>query len=443
MCGVVACLGATDPTPAADLLKHRGIRTKAWGGAVGSMVHSRLPIVSLGEESDQPIIKGRWVIGFVGEILDYKDWGFESDAELVGQFWYEHGAGAFRQHDGFWHILAIDTWNDTLHILGDYLAQKPCYYRTDGVVAAASDLDSIAALAPVFPDEVYFASVCKWGYCPERHRTPYSTVRKVLPGQYIVISKDGVMLHAESIDPLKAESTSHYTDLRTEIEKAVERRVLSSDVPVAALVSGGLDSSIVYHLARRHGEVKAYFADEGDAAEQLRVSLVVDTDPCEKITWGGVSTVDALRAMQEPIDLGSLKPQLALARQVKERVCLTGDGADEFFGGYGRAQRYDSQWSDVFHELVMWHLPRLDRVMMTNRVEVRSPFLARRVAQIALGLPRPLRTNKLILRDSFRDLVTPQIADQEKKPLRTKQVEEDREGTTQTLIDIFRRTKWP
>jgi asparagine synthetase B (glutamine-hydrolysing) len=133
-----------------------------------------------------------------------------------------------------------------------------------------------------------------------------------------------------------------------------------------------------------------------------------------------------------------LRPQIALARAIgdKQTVCLTGDGADEGFGGYGRAMRYDSQGSDLFHELPAWHLVRLDRVMMRHRIEVRSPFLARQVVQIALGLPYEERRNKKILRDLFRDDLPPEIADQPKKPLR---IEEDREERSQNLVRLFRQ----
>jgi asparagine synthase (glutamine-hydrolysing) len=133
-------------------------------------------------------------------------------------------------------------------------------------------------------------------------------------------------------------------------------------------------------------------------------------------------------------------PQCALSRSVGAqgiRVCLTGDGADEFFGGYGRSMRYDSQASDVFHELVAWHLPRLDRIMMRNLVEVRSPFLARRVAGIALGLPRTARYNKGILRSLFRADLPPGVADVSKRPLRTKRVEDDRESRSMELVRMF------
>ena len=208
---------------------------------------------------------------------------------------------------------------------------------------------------------------------------------------------------------------------------------MSSDVPVACLVSGGLDSAIVYRLAQRYGDVIPYHVENDETAWAQKV---VGSRGARVVRDEWASLDRALAYMQEPVDLGSLMGQHNV------RVALTGDGADEFFGGYGRAQRYDSQWSDVYHELVAWHLPRLDRVMMRNKIEVRSPFLSRTVAQIALGLPRELRTGKKILRDLFRDELGSELADQPKRPLRTQDVEKDREGWSRSLVAQFRKTRW-
>lgn len=440
MCGWIASL-TCDVEPGLKLLAHRGIRTTKTETRCGaSLGHVRLPIVGLGREYDQPAQFGQNTMVFVGELLNFReiDPTLECDLPLAVKTWDLRGPEGFREFDGFWSIAVVNDRHRTMHLLCDYLAQKPTYYRKD-IAAAASELDALVALAPVTPNETYFAAVIKWGYCPEAWRTPYQEVSRVLPGEHVVMTETGC--RQRSVDPL----ASQKTDLKREIDLAVRRRVLSSDVPVACLVSGGLDSSIVYILARKHGTVQPYFADDpiGDLDEQVRVSAVTSPQPVIRIAWNLVSTERALFYMQEPIDLGSLVPQTALSDQVRERVCLTGDGADEAFGGYGRSMRYDSQASDLFHELVCWHLPRLDRIMMRNRIEVRSPFLARSVVQGAMALPWSARQNKVYLREMFRDDLPKGIADAPKKPLRTAEVEASRESRSIDFVRSFRRQRWP
>lgn len=445
MCGFVATADRTiDITEALLRIGHRGIRTRVAETKFGKMGHVRLPIVGVGAENDQPVQRGPWTIAFVGEILDFRDRepDLECDLQVVTRGWVKKGARALTSRDGFWSVAALDDRDGSLHLLCDYLAQKPTYYRTD-VMAGASELDSLACLAPVTADEIYLSAAIKWGYCPDAARTPYREVRRVLPGEHVQIFAPG-RVHCEVVDRLLPEAWP----LEEEIERAVKRRVLAADVPVAALVSGGLDSAIVFTLAQRHGDVRPYYVSDriakyvSETTERLAVSAVVGDAPVVEAQWSEVSPAFALLVMQEPIDLGSLIPQVALSSAVKERVCLTGDGADELFGGYGRAQRYDSQGSDVFHELVCWHLPRLDRVMMRRKVEVRSPFLARRVVQAALALPRGQRIGKKILKDLYRDQLPPGIADQPKVPLRTVEVTGDREAVSQRMVAMFRDMKW-
>lgn len=444
MCGIVAAVG---PGSAKAVewgmrrIAHRGIRSRiseVRGGAVG---HVRLPIVGLGEEHDQPVRRWPWTTAFVGEIHDFKSWrhGIDCDLDLVVETWSEYRETGFGRYDGFWHVVSVDERDGTLHVLVDYLAQKPVYYRTDGqTMAVASEPDALAWPGRTTLDEVYLSAVVKWGYCPETRRTPYEQVLRMLPGEYLHGCADGV-LSLRVVDDVRSTPVK-YRDLAEEVERAVKNRVVESDVPVACLVSGGLDSAIVYTLASRYGDVRAYHAENGEQERYDEVAKgATEIDP------SGVDLDRALEYMQEPLDLGSLTPQVglsdAIARAGGERVCLTGDGADELFGGYGRAARYDSQASDVWHELVAWHLPRLDRVMMRNRIEVRSPFLSRWVAGIALGLSREERTDKRILRDAFRGALPPGVADRPKRPLRTREVAEHREERSLYLVELFKR-RW-
>ena len=308
-----------------------------------------------------------------------------------------------------------------------------------------SEPAATASYGPTTPDEIYLSSVIKWGYCPETARTPYNEIKRTRPGEYLVMRMDGTV-ERRGLDLLTPRDDG-IDNLGQEIADAVRRRVLAADVPVACLLSGGLDSSIVYTLARFYGgDITPYYVYDPknpNDEEYDRVTRVAKRRPVKLIPWTEVSVAKALKLMQEPLDLGSLIPQCALAAAVNEPVCLTGDGADELFGGYGRSQRYDSQSSDIFHELVGWHLPRLDRIMMAGTIEQRSPFLARRVVEMALGLPRKERTGKKILKDSFRDILPEGIADQPKIPLRTSAVEHDREGRSAMMVDMFRKNTWP
>lgn len=441
MCGIAAALGPIATGQVAQMMEsmaYRGIRSKITGCYGGALGHVRLPIVGVEMWNDQPVRQGYWTIAFVGEILDFRDQdpSIECDLQIVVSTWVDKGPRGFCDFDGFWAIVAHDARDGALHLLVDYLAQKPLYARIDdGIVAIASELDAIAGLAPVTLDPIYLSAVVKWGYCPEPERTPYLGVQKVPPGGYVVLGPEGVRYRART-DPLRA-TPLQGMELRVEVEKAVRRRVGACDVPLACLVSGGLDSSITWTLASRYGDLRPYHAANGELEWARQVVPRV-----EELPLNMVSLPRALCYMQEPIDLGSLVPQVALSDAISraggERVCLTGDGADELFGGYGRVERYDSQASDVWHELVQWHLPRLDRVMMRNRIEVRSPFLARRVAGAALALPYSERIGKKILRDLFRRDLPPGVADRPKRALRVSEVETDRELRSRELVRLFK-----
>lgn len=459
MCGMVAALGDWRLEEPVARLAHRGIRSKIGLNPAGVVGHVRLPIVGLGEEHDQPMVRGPWLIGFVGEILDFKEKSvlYDCDAEYAADIWKDYGPSGFRGHDGFWAIAAVNEQTDRLHVLCDYLAQKPMYYRVD-LPVAASEIDALLHFrsskedyAHATLDQIYLSACVKWGYCPDLERTPYNEIKKVLPGEHVIIGWKGVECRT-IVDRLTP--AADFRNLREEMETAIKRRVLSSDVNVACLLSGGVDSAIVYKLAERHAKVTPYFVggyDDPDywAAVNLasppRSALSVgptllSTNPPQLVrcTHQDVSVEEALGIMQEPIDLGSLRPQIALSRAVDERVCLTGDGADEVFGGYGRSRRYDSQWSDVFQELPAWHLPRLDRVMMREKIEVRSPFLARNVVRMGLAVPHQhYRQDKALLRSLFQDILPPKICRAEKRALRTPEIAHDREAYSKVLVDMF------
>jgi len=446
MCGLIAAIG-DDALGHVDrglpLLDHRGIRSQIVSGHDWAIGHRRLPIVGIDAGNDQPQQFGNLDVAFVGEILNFRDINpdMECDVELVGRTLSNYGPRGFNKFDGFWSVVWYDHEDKTLHALTDYLAQKPLYIRDDlGGLIVASELDALADLAPTVADQIYLASVLKFGYCPDPVRTPYRQIKKVPPGVHMTMTPSS--MSAERTDRLEVKygATDHLKDA---IIEAVRLRVESSDVPVACLVSGGLDSAIAYTIGKRYGDLVPFHVENGewDACARICPSarLVGHMD---------VPLKEAMSYMQEPVDLGSLVPQTALSKIVGNdgmgyNVCLTGDGADEAFGGYSRSARYDSQMSDIWQELLMWHLPRLDRVMMRNRVEVRSPFLAREVMQYAMSLPWPCRAgDKGFLRNLFRDDLPQGVADTPKRALRTSEVQTNREKRSRDLVKMFKMEKW-
>jgi asparagine synthase (glutamine-hydrolysing) len=434
---------------AAEMMRSRGIRIKH----AGMMSYVRLPIVGLNEANDQPVQAGSWTIGFVGELLNFREVEHkaECDADVVAKTWVMQGPQGFRLYDGFWAIIAIQEKQRQLHCLCDYLAQKPLYYRLDEA-AAANELDAIASFGPVTPDRLYLSDVCKWGFCPDARRTPYAEVSRVLPGEHVAFDDRGNVSRnfSDALQP-----AGELKDLKSALEQATCRRVLCSDVPVACLLSGGLNSSIVYTLAIRYGDVIPYFVHQemeecDDASEVVRAAQVAafnlmpnnpQRSPLEEVRIPHTRLTPLLRKLQEPTDLeGRLQTQINLADAISERVCLTGDGANELFGGHSRAMRYDSQATDVLRDLICWRLPLLDRVMMKRGIETRSPFLARQVAQITLNLPYADRRGRNCLRALFKDDLPQQILRKSREPV---QDNGQNENYRVKLVDAFVDAKWP
>lgn len=437
MCGFIVGRNLNeDLNEVIEEISYRGIsgfkgyeeyRGKMYVEDVYQFAHYSLPIVNLDRENAiQPLHNEVGIPSvFVGEIFNYKEFGdFKIDGQAMVDTYYDKGPQDFYKFDGFWSFVTI-AQRGFIGIT-DYLGQKPIYYRNDLLKddkeVLASEINILKRFGPVTPNKLFLSNVAKWGYDPTGG-TPWNEISKVPPGHYYYSNKCYRYWHWDNVN-----KTNLYDDLK----KAVKLR-MGGQREVAQLLSGGLDSTIVYNLLKEEG-IKVAAPIHIDNSESDYAKLVCDNLVSISLSDGYhssnvISDSEALKIHQSPVDLGSVKPQIAMARKLKDlgyNVVMTGDGADELFGGYRRAKEYDSQYSDVFCELPYYHLPKLDRTMMRSTVELRTPYLSPQVISHALEIPYEKRNGeKKVLKETFGHLVPDEILNRKKLPLKTAEIHND------------------
>jgi len=401
--------------------------------------HVRLPIQGISSDFDQPYTSGDLIVLFVGEIFNYKkiDSRAQSDVTVLIDEWKKYGLKCFEKFDGFWSVIIYDRKLKKVFVVTDILAKKPLYIHLE-TFSIASEIKPLLILEerPVL-DPLYISSVHKWGY-HIGDRTPFNGIRKIGPNQCMVLNLTQFGLKYDSTYYYK-ELLPHKGDLRKQIEESVENRLVS-DIDISLLVSGGLDSSIIYKLIEKRTHNFTIFHIDNDEDEFLNYLNIPRDLKVQKLTLDNVDLKKALFYNESPVDLGSVMQQYALSKAIVREginVCISGDGADELFGGYRRITEYDSQYSDIFEELVYYHLPRLDKLMMANTVELRCPYLSRGVIESALALSYKNRINKQYLKDVFKDIIPKSILERKKKPLKNKQLIEDPIKWRRKLIKLF------
>ena len=466
MCGIL--MGYNLSETRIKSIAHRGIEYKKIEMPSGlALVHHRLPIqTSTGDSWEQPIEigAGRYLL-FNGEIFNYPS-HYGSDTEYLTSIFsgysgggYEMFCALFEPHiqswDGFWAIVIVDTVSGEVISFTDPLGKKCLYYNERGEIC--SEMKGLINSTTRINKE-FIGGVKKWGYLTN-DSTPFTGISKLIPN----------MIHAWN---LKSPEIRHsygpyykftfdssifktqddvYDWLWEKLEQSVSNRLLSKDYPISILLSGGLDSTIIGGLLLKLGaDVSWYTINNGPDNEYVKM--------CEDY-WGikvnrldysmdsndpGFSTkLDEIYAQwnESPVDLGSVVPQYLLFDAIKKgtstRIVLSGDGADELFGGYKRIHEYDSQRSDIFHELTHYHLPRLDKMSMAHTLELRSPFLNLEIVSFALSLPIEMRTDKRILKETFKGLIPEGIITRKKHPLKNEKIVTSPEVYRQEAIDHF------
>lgn len=422
MCGIAGIWGFEDERSVKlmmDSLFHRGpdaegIHISQTGP--GTLGHRRLSIIDP-EGGNQPIFTedGSGAIVANGEIYNFPQllsilstrhhFSTSSDSEAILHLYEDAGSSVVNQLDGMYAFAIAHGPN--LLVARDPIGIKPLYYgEEDGTFLFASELKAFSKRS--------------------------QNVREFPPG-HIFHSDQGFssFYSVPKVLPQRAPVEVYLKRIRETLENAVAKRLMS-DVPLGAFLSGGLDSSIITTLARRHMDELYTFSVGIEGSRDLEaarmISQYLDTTHHEYI----LTPKEIMGKLPEIIyhlesfdqDLvRSAIPCFFTSRTASDhvKVILTGEGADELFGGY----RYYKAISSAKHlhdelrrsvtSLHNINLQRVDRMTMAHSIEGRVPFLDLEMISLGQLIPTDLklfgtpRVEKWILRKAFEDLLPDEV----------------------------------
>lgn len=351
-----------------DAILHRGPDDRGIylneGAALGMR---RLSIIDLAG-GHQPIHsedQNVWVV-FNGEIYNFPelrrelksrghDFYTHSDTEVIVHLYEELGANCVSKLRGMFALALWDERRKTLLLARDRLGKKPLHYACErGTVFFGSEIKSLLAVAPELADvdDEALLSYFQFGYIPDP-LTAFRTIRKLPPGHLLEFKSGHIRVwpywDLRSYGTFDPPSEQECLDeLQHRLEEVVRIRLVS-DVPLGALLSGGVDSStIVALMARVHsGTVKTFSIgfpndDFSETAHARAVAERFATDHSEFIVDPNFNeTLDKLTHMlEEPFADSSILPTYHVSRIARQhvKVALSGDGGDELYGGYNRYQ---------------------------------------------------------------------------------------------------------
>ena len=394
MCGIVGIHGpraeGAELSASLEALSLRGPDRQAFihNGQV-CLGHARLSIIDTSSASDQPMQdpSGRYSIVFNGEIYNYRtirddlkedgqEFQSSGDTEVLLKLLIKEGVKGLQRLNGFFAFAFYDAQEDELLLVRDRVGIKPLYYSiSEGNIAFGSEMKALSPLLGQDKiDSIGVDLYFQLNYIPAPH-TASRSVKQLLPGHYLRHSNGKTSI--ERYYEMASLSSNPISDINSKLyslmETSVERRMVS-DVPLGSFLSGGVDSSIIAALAvKQKKDLKTFsigfrdqgYFDESQYAEQVAEHIGSDHRTLHIHEEELLHSLDAvLDYIDEPFADSSAIAVHALCHFARKEVtvALSGDGADELFGGYNKHQAhlraFNKPWSDGLFRLSrpLWSL---------------------------------------------------------------------------------------
>ena len=491
MCGIVSIFNIQEQTPElrqqalrmSQKIRHRG---PDWSGIYcgGSAIlaHERLSIVDP-ESGRQPLFAPdkKQVLAVNGEIYNHQDirtrfantyqYQTGSDCEVILSLYremredtdftsliykgedavHERICQMLEQLNGIFAFALYDVERDEFLIARDPIGVIPLYigYDKDGKVMVASELKALEGQCdhyePFLPGHYYYSKTPGMKRYYTRDWFEYATMQK----KYQI---DDNKKAADQLADAEPQEKAAVAEIHDALEASVKRQLMS-DVPYGVLLSGGLDSSVISAIAEKYsttrvengGETKAYWPrlhsfavglkGAPDLAKARLVAEHIGTVHHE-INYTIQEGLDAIRDVIyfiETYDVTTVRastPMYLLARVIRSmgiKMVLSGEGADEVFGGY--LYFHKAPDAKAFHEetvrklgkLYMYDCLRANKSLAAWGIEGRVPFLDKEFLDVAMGMNPVLKMcpgktiEKKVVREAFADLLPEEVAWRQKE----------------------------
>jgi len=368
MCGICGFTGENDKhllREMTQIIGHRGPDQQGFFLSEGiNFGHRRLSIIDLSSAGKQPMTndEGIITIAYNGEIYNYKELRHEleqqgyrfnsnTDTEVLIHGYAVWGPKILERLNGMFSFAIWDESKKRLFLARDRLGIKPLYYAIyNNELIFSSEMKSIL-LFPEFKRKLNLQSLSdylSYRYVPEP-QTILDGIYKLLPGHYLFFQKGNIQIipYWQLKDKFKINYSQNglKNKVRNLLSDSVNKRLMA-DVPLGVFLSGGLDSSSIVGLMKSQGveNIKTFSIGyavkekEDELNEAKYVANHFNTDHQELIVNENPLKIlpTILWHMDEPIADPTSIPTYYLAQSAskKVKVVLSGEGADEVFGGY-------------------------------------------------------------------------------------------------------------
>ena len=451
MCGIVSIFNIQQQTRElrkkalrmSQKIRHRGPDWSGiYCGKTAILAHERLSIVDP-ESGKQPLfsVDGKQILAVNGEIYNHKEirkqyegkYAFQtgSDCEVILALYRDKGIDFLEDISGIFAFALYDEENDSFLIARDQIGVIPLYigYDSDGKVYVASELKALEGQCeryePFLPGHYYWSKD---------------------PGMKRWYKRDWFDYDAVKDNPASSE------DIRQALRNAVKKQMMS-DVPYGVLLSGGLDSSVISAITQSYSErriednsqtkawwprLHSFAVGLKGAPDLAKARMVADHIGTvhHEINYTIQEGLDAIRDVIyfiETYDVTTVRastPMYLLARVIKSmgiKMVLSGEGADEIFGGYlyfhkaPSAEEFHKETVRKLSKLYLYDCLRANKSLAAWGVEGRVPFLDKEFLDVAM------RTNpaakmcpgktmeKRIVREAFSDMLPEEIVWRQKE----------------------------